>query len=70
MVRMLGGKWSRAAECEEKPFLEYSIILLLFLGLNKETNKANQLQISGFEQQDNNYIAQKKHEMIARYMVM
>lgn len=47
-----------------KTLIEYSSILLLHSGFNKEKNKPNQPHISGYEQQYNRHIIYEKWEII------
>lgn len=66
------GKWSKAVAYEKKDkkkkkqalktktLIEYSSILLLHSGFNKEENKPNQPHISGYEQQYNRRIIYEK----------
>lgn len=52
---------------QTKTLIEYSSILLLHSGFNKEKNKPNQPHISGYEQQYNRHIIYEKWEIIISF---
>lgn len=67
-------KWSKAVVMKKKKrpnktktLIEYSSILILHSGFNKEKNKPNQPHISGYEQQYNRHIIYEKWEIIISF---